>query len=70
MLEMCLALIAEESDREKFTRLYNTYYDMMYRIAMSILHNKALADETVQDCLFKLAETIAEVPNIPSKKGV
>lgn len=69
MLEMCLALIVEESDKEKFTHLYNTYSEMMFKVAMSILRSKALADETVQDCLLKLAEMITEVPNIPSKRA-
>lgn len=69
MLAMYMALIVEESDREKFERLYYTYKDMMEKIAMSILHNKALVDETVQDCMFKLAETITEVPDVPSKRA-
>lgn len=69
MLEICLALIAEESGKEKFTHLYNTYSEMMFKIAVSILRSKALADETVQDCLLKLAEMIEEVPNIPSKRA-
>lgn len=68
MLGVCLALIAEESDREKFIRLYNTYSEMMFRIAVSVLRSRALADETVQDCLLKLAEMIGEVPDISSNR--
>ena len=37
MLGICLALIDEPSDREKFEHLYNTYKDMMSKLAMSIL---------------------------------
>lgn len=69
MLAMYMALIEEEADREKFDRLYNTYKNMMFRIANSILRNPALADETVQDCFFKLAITIKEIPDIPSKRA-
>lgn len=69
MLAMCMALIEEERDKEKFERLYDTYKEMMLRVANSILHNTALADETVQDCLLKLAITITEVPDIPSKRA-
>lgn len=69
MLAMYLALIDDESDKEKFERLYNTYKEMMKKIAMSILHNRALADETVQDCFLKLAEIIKEVPDVPSKNA-
>lgn len=69
MLEMCLTLITEESDKVKFTNLYHTYKKLMFNLAMSILHNPALAEETVQDCLLKLAENIQNVPDIPSKKA-
>ena len=69
MLAICMALIAEEYYKEKFERLYYTYKDMMIKIANSILHNTTLADETVQDCLLKLAEIIEEVPDIPSKRA-
>jgi len=69
MLAMYMALIDEESDKEKFERLYNTYKEMMNKIAMSILHNRALVDETVQDCFLKLAEIIKEVPDVPSKSS-
>lgn len=69
MLGICLALIDEPSDKEKFEHLYYTYNDMMLKIAMSVLHNNALANETVQDCLLKLAEIITEVPDVPSKNA-
>lgn len=69
MLEMCLTLITEESDKVKFTNLYHTYRKLMFNLAMSILHNPALAEETVQDCLLKLAENIQNVPDVPSKKA-
>ncbi len=68
MLGICLALIDEPSDKDKFKHLYYTYNDMMFNVAMSVLHNKALADETVQDCFLKLAEKIAEISDVQSKK--
>lgn len=69
MLAMYMALIDDESDKEKFERLYNTYKETMKNIAMSILHNRALVDETVQDCFLKLAEMIKEIPDVPSKSA-
>ena len=69
MLSACLALIDEQTDREKFENLYYTYKDMMFKLAMSILHNDALAQETMQDCFLKLAEMIKEVPDVPSKRA-
>jgi len=69
MLAMYMALIDDESDKEKFERLYNTYETMMKKLANSILHNTALAEETVQDCFLKLAMIITEVPDVPSKRA-
>lgn len=69
MLGVCLTLIDEPSDKEKFTEMYDTYYIFMIKTAMSVLNNKALAEETVQDCLLKLAEIIRDVPEIPSKRA-
>ncbi|MCX4377535.1 MAG: sigma-70 family RNA polymerase sigma factor [Lachnospiraceae bacterium] len=68
MLAMYMALI-EECDKEKFERLYYTYNKMMFEIANSILCNVSLADETVQDCMLKLANSITELPNIPSESA-
>lgn len=52
MLGFYLALIDQPNDKEKFTEIYKTYRILMYKTAMSITHNEALANETVQDCLF------------------
>ena len=68
MLAACLALIDEPTDREKFENLYYTYKDMMFKLAMSILHNDALAQETVQDCFFKIAKIIGEISSVESNK--
>lgn len=63
-----MALIDEPSDKEKFMEIYNTYNKMMFKAAMSVLHNRSLADETVQDCFLKIAMNIANIPNVRSKK--
>lgn len=59
MLSICLALIDNPSDKEKFTQIYNTYKDRMFRVAMKVLHNPALAEETVQDSFLKIAKIIS-----------
>ncbi len=59
MLGFYLALIDEPSDMEKFTEIYNTYNNMMFKVAMSILHNEALAEEAVQDSFLKIAKSIS-----------
>lgn len=61
MLAFCLALIDEPSDKEKFQIIHDNYKETMYYKAMSILHNKALADEVVQESLLKIAKHIQKI---------
>lgn len=68
MLGFYLALIDEPSDREKFSEIYASYKNMMFGVAMSVLHNEALASEAVQDCLLKIAEIIGDIPPVKSQK--
>lgn len=69
MLAFYLTLIDDPSDKKKFAEVYNTYKDLMFKVAMSIMHNEALADETVQDCLLKIAMTITDLPAAGKKKA-
>ena len=69
MVGFYLALIDEQSDKEKFMEIYNTYNIMMFKVAMSVLHNEALANETVQDCLLKIAVNITNFPAVKTKKA-
>ncbi len=41
----------------------------MFKVAMSVMHNEALAKETVQDCLLKIAMNITDFPAIGTKKA-
>lgn len=61
MLGFYLTLIDEQSDKEKFVEIYNTYRDMMFCKAMSILHNKELAEEAVQESFLKIAKNISKI---------
>lgn len=69
MLGFYLALIDEPGDKEKFTEIYNTYNALMFKVAMSVMHNEALANETVQDCLFKISMTIKDFPAVRTKRA-
>ncbi len=68
MLGICLTLIDDPNDRERFVQLHNTYEEYMFNIAMSILNSEALADETVQDCFLKIAEEFDRVGAVRSKE--
>ena len=69
MIEFYLALIDEPSDKDKFNEIYSTYNTFMFKVAMSVTHNEALAKETVQDCLLKIAKTIADFPTVGTKRA-
>lgn len=60
MLGFYLALIDEPGDKEKFKEIYYAYKDMMFHIAMKILHNRSLAEEAVQDSFLKIAKNISK----------
>ena len=59
MLAIYLALIDEPSDKEKFTQIYHAYKNMMFGVAVSVLHTTALAEEAVQDSFLKIAKRIS-----------
>lgn len=59
MLSVCLALIDSPGDREKFTAIYNAYRELMFRTAMSVLHNVSLSEEAVQESFLKIAKKIS-----------
>ncbi|MGN1329512.1 MAG: RNA polymerase sigma factor, partial [Eubacterium sp.] len=61
MLGFYLALIDNPSDKETFSEIYNHYRDMMHQKAMSILHNRALAEEAVQESFLKIAKNISKI---------
>lgn len=68
ILAMGMALIDNEEDKIKFEKMYNTYQEYMFNIALSILKNEALAEETVQDCFLIIAKKISGVVDVDSKK--
>ena len=61
MLTTMMALIDEPSDKEKFEKLYWAYRSKMYYQAYSVLKNRSLAEEAVQESLIKIAKNIKSV---------
>lgn len=55
MLSLYLALIPEPSGRDKFDKLYNSFKDKMYSVAMSVLHNPSLAEDAASEAFFNIA---------------
>lgn len=59
MLSIYLALIDDPNDKEKFSQIYHAYKDLMFCVAMKILHNSTLAEDVVQDSFLKIAKNIS-----------
>jgi len=62
MLAVCLAMIDEPTNREKFTRIYVCFKVFMLKRAMLVLDNQALAEEAVQESFIRIAQNIDKVP--------
>lgn len=48
MLALLLSMLDSDDDRRRFMKLHDAYEQKMYRIAQSILHSPALAEDAVQ----------------------
>lgn len=66
MIGICLALIDEPSDREKFNAVYEHYKKIMYNAAFAILNNDGLAQEAVQESFLKIARNIGKISDAGS----
>ena len=58
MLAACMALIDEPSDKELFKRIFRQNKKLMYKVAFSILKNRTLAEEALQESLIAIAYNI------------
>lgn len=64
MLAMMMALIDDESDKEKFERLYNKYCGKMLGLAYTILHSRSLAEEAVSEAFLNTAKCFQKIHNL------
>jgi len=58
MIMLYLTLIEEESYRETFIRIYNSYRLPMLHVAVSVLGDVDLAEDAVHNAFIKVAENI------------
>lgn len=68
MLFFYLSIIETEDDRSTFTLLYQHYETAMYHIAYSILHDRFLAEDAVQEAFIKLIKYLPEVTDVKCHK--
>lgn len=58
----------EDSDLEFINKLFIEYRQMMFKVAMDILHNKADAEDAVQDAFLCIINNLEKISHIPCKE--
>ena len=62
--EILLQKIAVQNDGQALKTLFDTYYPRLFHFALSLLHNRPVAEEIVEDVFIRLWETRATLPAI------
>lgn len=68
MISVFLSLIDSESEKEKFTELYNTYKDLLYWIALRKTNSVEDSEECVQETFFYVAKHFEKISDVKSKR--
>lgn len=68
MIGIFLNLLDTQAEKEKFTRLYNTYKDLMYWIAFHKTGNTEDSEECVQETFFYVAQHFEKIEEVESKR--
>lgn len=64
MLAAALAMIRDDSDKELVRELFKTHEQMMYKIALNILHSRTDAEDAVQNTVLKIIDNMEKLRNI------
>lgn len=68
MIGIFLNLLDAQSEKEKFTELYDTYKDLLYWIALKRTKNIEDAEECVQETFFYVAKHFEKIGEVDSKR--
>ena len=68
MLQLYLALIEEETEKERFEKAYWKYRNLMFWAAQRILGDEHLAEEAVQEAFLRIARNFRKVGDIESRQ--
>ena len=66
MLSLYLNEIKENSDKEKFVDIYQTYEQKMYSVAYSILHHKENSEDAVHDAFEAIIKKLDVIEDVHS----
>jgi RNA polymerase sigma-70 factor (ECF subfamily) len=68
LLQIDLSKFKTEDERNAFAELYQRYETGMYNIAYSILHDRFLAEDAVNDAFIKLIKYVPKIYDLESHK--
>lgn len=68
MLSLCLAMLEEQEQRDKFEELYHRYRKIVYYIATEYMAKTSLIEDATQETFIKLTKYIGNIENIDSPK--
>lgn len=68
MLPVFIMAIEDDSDRQFAADLYNSYYSILYRKALSILKKEDLAEDAVQDTMVRVIYHLDKIREIPKRE--
>ena len=66
ILSICLALIEDKAEQDKFEALYYQYRGLMYYCAQKLLHDEHLAEDAVSIAFLQVAQNMDKVDEVMS----
>lgn len=61
MISICLAMLSDGAEQLFFLEIYSAYESMMYQVALSVLHDPALAEDAVQESWLRVAASFYRI---------
>lgn len=58
MLSVYLAMLDTPEQEDKFERIYSSYSDYLYNVALTFTHDNALAEDAVQEALLQIVHEV------------
>ena len=68
MIGLFLNLLDTQTEKDRFTELYDTYKDLLYWIALKRTNNIEDAEECVQETFFYVAKHFEKIGEVKSKR--
>ena len=65
MLVMYVQMLDSPQEKVRFEQIYRTYRNLMYRIAMKLLHNTQDAEDAVHNAFFQMIRHFSKISDVP-----